>query len=322
MKIIALLVTYNRKDLLIESIDAILNQKYEIDSLVVIDNNSSDGTNLLFEDNFFNNSKIKYIRLNKNIGGAGGFHHGMKYINENLNYDFIWLMDDDAIANSTTLKCLVDDFVYLNKESEEKISFIASSVFGPENEPMNVPIISEHKNENGYFDWYYFLGQGLVKLTSATFVSLLIKKEAVQCCGYPLEEYFIWGDDTEYTMRLIKYYGNAYFSGRSSIVHKRFNARSLSIYKEDNVNRISMYKYYYKNTLTNKYFYGTKKEFLTQITKMFLGSFKVFFLKKIKFRVKKFIVMQSGIFSFIFKLNKKNIKNTICNEKNIKHGIK
>lgn len=67
----------------------------------------------------------------------------------------------------------------------------------------------------------------------------------------PIPWYFIWGDDVEYTSRLTKYYGNAFFVGASKVVHKRFNAKALSIWTEDNISRVNLFFYYFINDLYN-----------------------------------------------------------------------
>lgn len=295
-KIVALVVTFNRKELLIECLQALLNQRKTLNNIVVIDNNSTDGTEKLFEAaGEFVQSGIIFKRLEENIGGAGGFHEGIKYINENLDYNWIWLMDDDTIAHADSLSGLVNDLEVLK---DEKISFLASSVYGPENEPMNVPDISIQKSKNGYPDWYRYLGEGLVNIKMATFVSLLISRKAIENVGYPIKSYFIWGDDTEYTLRLTKYYGSAFFSGNSKILHKRFNARSLSLIEEDNSNRIGMYKYFYRNNLLNYKEYFGFKVFLKKYISYFLLSFYIIIRRKTKFKWKKFKAIQTGWWNF------------------------
>lgn len=127
---------------------------------------------------------------------------------------------------------------------------------------MNVPRIAQTKGSNGYRDWYQHLEHAAVKLEDATFVSLLINQNAIRKCGLPCKDYFIWGDDSEYTMRIIHYYGPAYLIGTSKVCHKRYEARSLSIRDEENPGRIRMYYYFYRNILINKCLYLGKREFL------------------------------------------------------------
>lgn len=296
MNIVALIVTYNRKELLCECIDAILNQTVLPNKIVVLDNASTDGTSELFKKNGkYNMDVIEYVLSKSNTGGAGGFYQGIKYCTE--GYDWIWLMDDDTIADKNALKGLCEN---LNDLKNEKISFLASKVIGPNGEPMNLPTIDMTPSENGYSDWYMNLENKLVKIRTATFVSLLITTKAIKEVGLPLSWYFIWGDDTEYTMRLTKQFGKAYFSGNSIVVHKRFNARQLSIWEEENKNRLNMYSYFVRNLLLNIAKYDNKKSVVMQIIKLELSSIKCLFDKKTKFKVKKIITVQRGILNYVF----------------------
>ena len=57
----------------------ILNQTAPVEKLIVVDNNSTDGTDeFLKEYGFLENDILEYVKLPENIGGAGGFYEGMK----------------------------------------------------------------------------------------------------------------------------------------------------------------------------------------------------------------------------------------------------
>lgn len=263
MKIDALVVTYNRKQLLQECIEALLNQTYPLAKVVVIDNASTDGTEKLFvSDQFNENERIEYIRLKKNIGGAGGFYEGIKRTYQDC--DYIWLMDDDTIPEENALEGLVDSEEALRRHHIQ-FSFLASTVFGMKNEAMNVPDLDTSSTDNGYSDWYFELGQNMVKIRSATFVSLLISTDAVKKVGLPVKWYFIWGDDSEYTQRLTRYYGPAFLTGKSKVIHKRKNVRALTIRDENDAQRIKNYYYFYRNGLLNTLAYKSKKEYYKTI---------------------------------------------------------
>ncbi|WCG22713.1 glycosyltransferase family 2 protein [Vagococcus lutrae] len=293
MKVIGLIVTYNRKNLLIESLQALLNQTHKLKEIVVIDNNSTDGTSELFSNSgLFEKKGITYRKMDNNIGGAGGFYEGIKYIHENCDYDFLWLMDDDTISYPNSLEQLLIAYNHVKKEQP---SFLASTVYGPEKEPMNVPGISTRKHENGYVDWYRYLKHGIVQIERATFVSLLISNKGIEKVGYPIKEYFIWGDDTEYTLRLVNNYGPAFFVGSSLILHKRYNAKSLNIITEDNPNRAKMYKYFYRNKLFNSRLYDSRKTIIKNYLNVFRESFRILVNKNCQYRIKKFVAIQKGI---------------------------
>lgn len=296
MKIGALVVTYNRKELLTECLEALISQNYKLKTIIVIDNKSTDGTEELFsEKDFLFENNIQYHRMSENLGGAGGFHEGFKIASKE-DIDWLWIMDDDTIAYKDSLSSFVEKIPVVPSNT----SFLSSVVYGPEKEPMNVPVLSERRHENGYTNWYSFLDESLVEIEAATFVSLLISIKAIRKLGLPVKSYFIWGDDYEYTYRLTNYFGPAYFVGTSKVLHKRFNAKSLSILNEDNKNRISMYHYFYRNNLINTYYYKGKIRTLKMYLAFLFTSFKAIFGKNIKYRFRKFFTVHKGILEFIF----------------------
>ena len=94
MKICAIVVTYNRKELLEKQIIEVLrNQKLKIDAYYVIDNCSTDNTDKLIEK--YEETVVKYRRTKSNCGGAGGFSYGLQCAFED-KYDWYILMDDDG----------------------------------------------------------------------------------------------------------------------------------------------------------------------------------------------------------------------------------
>src|ERR1700721_1928998 len=92
----AVVVTFNRKELLSECLDALLGQSRQLDAIFIVNNASSDGTKLhLQERGYFDNPAIRYIELAYNMGGAGGFHAGMDAAHK-AGFDWVWVMDDDT----------------------------------------------------------------------------------------------------------------------------------------------------------------------------------------------------------------------------------
>lgn len=295
MNVIAVVVTYNRKKLLLECLDSISNQTLKVSKIIIIDNNSTDGTEeTLKEKGFIDRNDIEYILLPNNIGGAGGFYEGMKRAHI-YKPDYIWIMDDDTIPKDNSLEGFKDT---INK-LEEPFSFLASMVYGQNGEFMNVPRIDNSKAKNGYESWHKYLKKGLVSLKSATFVSLLINTKAIDSVGLPCKDYFIWGDDTEYTMRLTKYFAPAYLVGNSEVIHKRIGGENISIIKEENKNRINLYYYYYRNKLINSKEYFGFKVFIKQFPIMIRDILKILIKQKHKFLKIKIIL--KATFDYLFR---------------------
>lgn len=255
---VALIVTYNRKELLKECLNAVFSQTLSVDKVILIDNASTDGTvEMLEKEGFMQKTCFEYIRMHSNTGGSGGFYHGMQQALKQ-KYEWVWIMDDDTIPERDCLEKLHVARNFLQKKNE-KFSFLASSIFGPEQEAMNVPAINMKPSSNGYSNWYKYLANDMVSISRATFVSLLIRKDAMKKCGLPCKDYFLWGDDTEYTNRLVRHYGEAYFVGTSKAIHKRYNAQKLNIDQEKNENRLKLFKFYYRNELINIGLYNRKR---------------------------------------------------------------
>ena len=96
MRVTAVVVTYNRLKLLKECIEALLAQTYPEMDILVVNNNSTDGTQEYLDELTGKNKKVKNLSLPENIGGSGGFYEGMKCAIKD-NPDWLWIMDDDTI---------------------------------------------------------------------------------------------------------------------------------------------------------------------------------------------------------------------------------
>lgn len=101
-----MVITYNRRDDLSEAIECILGQDYLPIETVVVDNNSTDGTEKLFEERF-NQPNIHYIKLAENLGVSGGRNAAVC----KTQGDVIVTVDDDAVfADHDITRQIVNEF--------------------------------------------------------------------------------------------------------------------------------------------------------------------------------------------------------------------
>lgn len=91
-KIIGVVVTHKRRELLAESLKVLSTQTRPLDHLVVVDNADEDAVRELVEGASLPTS---YIGSKHNLGGAGGFALGILYA-LSLGADRVWLADDDG----------------------------------------------------------------------------------------------------------------------------------------------------------------------------------------------------------------------------------
>ncbi len=74
------------------------------DAVIVVDNASTDHTRQVLEE--AGNAGLLAIHEDRNLGGAGGFHLGVREAYDR-GYDRIWLMDDDVVPAPDCLDVLL-----------------------------------------------------------------------------------------------------------------------------------------------------------------------------------------------------------------------
>jgi rhamnopyranosyl-N-acetylglucosaminyl-diphospho-decaprenol beta-1,3/1,4-galactofuranosyltransferase len=196
MKVVAVILTYNRLSLLKKCVDSVRNQCYPPDLIIVVDNASTDGTG-----EWLNSESIITHTLQSNIGASGGFSECLK-ISYQYGADWIWLMDDDTIAQKDTLEKLMNQLHQL-EPFQKDLGFLCSDVRWIDGSPhaMNLTYALDDKRILSKLPLSTKATVPLVQFS--TFVSVLISSKAVEKVGLPIKEYFIWNDDIEFTRRMI-----------------------------------------------------------------------------------------------------------------------
>ncbi len=283
MKICAVVVTYNRLELLKLTIEKLLGQNRKLDEVIIINNASTDGTKEFLESL---GDKITYVSLEKNLGGAGGFSEGIRKAYEN-GHDYFWIMDDDTIANEESLQKLEDALIRFN---DREIGFLASNVLFKDNKPciMNVPHLYS-------CEWGEFASQGYLRLEAASFVSILVNRKAVKKVGLPIKEFFIWGDDIEFTKRVSKEY-ECYFVTESIVHHYMNENKGVDLINEGNA-RVERHFYDIRNKFYVAKMNGIKSVFayIKDIIKL---DINILFKSKVG-KFKKLKVVMNGFFNGI-----------------------
>ena len=237
IKLLVLIITYTRLALLKECIQAVLGQSWNSFDILVIDNHSTDGT-WKYLQTLEGKGDISFLRLEQNTGGSGGFHIGIR---EALRrgYSHIWLMDDDTVPDIHAAERLLSADRLLGE-----YGFLVSLPVWKDGSlcKMNLPLPGQFRREKGRI-----LQEGLLPVRKATFVSMLLKAEIVREVGLPIKEFFIWGDDQEYTERISKKY-KCYLVLSSVVQHKTKNNLGSDI-STDSPERIERYFYAYRNEL-------------------------------------------------------------------------
>ena len=241
LTVAAIVVTRNRPALLKRCLAAIDAQTFPAKHLIVIDNASDQPTrDLLAAEVARRDSTFHMIRSEENTGGAGGFHIGM-HTALSLSCTHLWLMDDDCEPDRKALEELVAAMSIVGEDA-----VLGGNVFDINGECINVQPVSQRIGANGLTQYTLHLADGLCEMAGLTFVSFLVPVKLVWKVGLPLKEFFIWGDDHEYSLRLRRL-TRIYQVGKSRVAHLKIGEVSFSVVNENDYNKIWQYRWIYRN---------------------------------------------------------------------------
>lgn len=180
-KVCAVIVTYNRLETLRTALDHILAQTVPPATILIADNNSTDGTRD-FLHTLQEQENIHCLYLDANIGSAGAIARAMSYGLTLSAYDYFWILDDDTFYEKHALRELIDHI----KTTEFSLLGLhgARIRFG-----KKIPLTP---------------GLQLQQADYALIDGALIRTAAIQAVGVVNEKFFMMCDDHEYCMRLRK----------------------------------------------------------------------------------------------------------------------
>jgi len=217
-KVKVLILSYNGKDLLDDSISSYLANTYSNFEIIVIDNGSIDGTYEYVARNF---PEVKIIRIEKNLGYSGGFNFGLNYAFIQLNADYVLVTNNDVKADKNVIKELVKI-----AKMEDRIGFVTGKVYyydkpnilqtvGKYEDPIrwNGNHIGHKETDNGQYD---IIQERAFADDVFTLVSARLYNEVG---GYD-ETFFLQSEEFEWQARAKKYGYKIMYTPNAKIWHK------------------------------------------------------------------------------------------------------
>lgn len=191
--IAAVVVTHNRPELLQQVVGALQRQTRVPDRIFIIDNGSDDATRSLLPAL----GDVAVLRSESNLGGAGGFALGMQHAYA-AGFDWIWLLDDDAVPRLDALGKLVD--------AVQGVATTAGAVCGTVREFGDIALM--HRRS---YDCWSGLERPVPRrayrhrptvIDTGSFVGFMVAALAIARIGLPDPAFFLAYDDTDYSLRL------------------------------------------------------------------------------------------------------------------------
>lgn len=232
MKVLTVVVTHNRLELLKQCIDRWEKQTADSD-LLIVDNMSTDGTREFIAS--LTDPRVYRLLLPKNAGGAGGFNRGLRWCAEH-GYDAAWVMDDDTLPRPGALERLLE----AGQALKGRYGFLASYVLWTDGTPCRMNLLKPAPGAPEPLS-------GVMEVPQATFVSCLFPTSIIRQFGLPISDFFIWGDDIEYTRRIAVRGGIPGYWVRNSVTIHEMEANEGNAIERDDFERLDRYRYAYRN---------------------------------------------------------------------------
>ncbi len=267
-KICAVIVTYNRAELLCRCVENLLKQDYPLD-VFIYDNHSTQDTKGTLEGKDLLKDNVTYYYAESNTGGSGGFHNGMKMAMEK-GYDALWLMDDDGYAvNKNTLSEVIKAW-----ENIDKVDCMLNSLVVSDPETLNLSFSLDRE-----FDGNAIIKRaenGLLKDLVSPFNGTFVTAGVINNVGYPIKEFFVYGDETEYFLRIKTNNYPVYTAVNSIYYHPTLVCKTKKVLgREIAVSEVPLWKTYCaaRNTMYFSKKYCSKKTILIKIIRSYIGVF-------------------------------------------------
>lgn len=191
-------VTYNRADLLVGMLAGLAEQTRPPDAVIVVDNASEDHTRAVLEGSGL--PGLQLIHSPDNLGGAGGFHLGVREAYAQ-GFDRIWLMDDDVVPAVDCLAVLLSHdqaaLMAVREDTRGRLVEKAALRFDLSNplaiRPKTAMVESTYGERSAMPE--------LVELENVAFEGFLVRREVIDAIGLPDPSYFIFYDDVDFALR-------------------------------------------------------------------------------------------------------------------------
>lgn len=192
MSVAAVVITFNRLELLKKTISGLRNQSYPIDEIIVVNNGSTDNTPEWLDD-----QDDLFVVTQENTGSSGGQHTGFNTA-YSRDHEWIWAMDDDVVPRKDCLEVLMN-----NKQEKKILAPLRYSKDGTPfiNDTIEFNLTNPFKNIWKRLLTESDLNEELVYAEGPTFEGPFFNRSLIEAIGSPEKKFFIYADDSEFMIR-------------------------------------------------------------------------------------------------------------------------
>lgn len=224
-----IILNWNAKNLLKDCLDSIYENTKNINyEIIVVDNNSTDGSTKMVQENFQGRENFRFIGNKDNKGFASGNNQGIRIAEGRA----ILLLNPDTIINKDvilkTYECLIGD---------EKLGVVGCKVLNTDGSLQLACRRMAPKPKDAFFKLFgisklFKSNKNLTKynlthvsedefldVDSVSGCFLMIKKECIDKAGLLDETFFMYGEEMDLCMRVKKQGYSVRYCPVGTIIH-------------------------------------------------------------------------------------------------------
>jgi rhamnopyranosyl-N-acetylglucosaminyl-diphospho-decaprenol beta-1,3/1,4-galactofuranosyltransferase len=212
----------NAKNRLPRQLDALARQSFPLQEVVVVDDQSGDGTGAMLAERY---PEVTVIRTAENLGAAGAWAVGLAYAALQKRHDWVWTFDDDTVPNDDALKTLIQANESI-RETENKVGMLTALPIHEGTQTLYSPLLWREgffKPPAAVFDeqiWFADL---------AIASGCMVRRDVVEQIGLPRADFFMDFADFEYCLRARSRGYKIAVVSRSKVSHQIGNARQITL---------------------------------------------------------------------------------------------
>ena len=261
-KVSVIIVSYNVRSYIAHSIESIISSKYENIEIIVIDNNSYDGTCDYLKNEYNDKCDIKIIRNKNNIGFGKAINKAAKV----SSGDYFFILNPDTIIEENTISILLE---YLVKNSS--IAMIGPKVLNSDGtlqlsckrsfptlgsalpRLLGLDMIFPQKKWAGKYNLTYLDPDKVHEVDAISGACMFIKANTFNKVNGFDEDYFMFGEDIDLCKRLWESGFKIHYVPKTKIIHYKGKSVDSATYdsREAFYDAMSIYvKKHYSSTMS------------------------------------------------------------------------
>jgi hypothetical protein len=262
---------YNKADMVVKCVQAVLDQTYQDFDIFVVDNASTDNSVEMLMDAY--GEKVTIIQNPENLGGSGGFGRGIKTALE-MDYKYFMLIDNDAFLDRRAVEYLHG---YIETHGDVGICGAETLYLQDPNKIQDLGGKLDYEN----YRWGGIIGNmvemkgnAILECDYVASCCVIARTSAVRIFGGFPEENFIYWDDIEWCTKCWRAGFKVVVNGNAKVLHDMSGASRQNMFLRyyANRNRLKFFtKYLPKEKLEDFYMKFTEQFFLESYGAMYKG---------------------------------------------------